>query len=240
MSMKKRWIVGMGIVGVVLGIGVGVSMWQKENIHAAYLAWNYSKEEIALQLTEVKEEGNAVLEAYQIAPIRDFTLEEEEALRSGTLTLDEAMERIKKEESSLVSDVGETAAEGIKPTENREISKSEEAKQLISEATEEMYRLKGKYIGLLGGLEARGIAEVKALPKEEWHMKTVKKLAPKYISEGYALESACNQEVEAVLGNLEAGLKNIGQDVSVIKVMRQTYRSEKAIKKAYYLSLIGK
>jgi hypothetical protein len=51
------------------------------------------------------------------------------------------------------------------------------------------------------------------------------------------MESNCDKEVANVLSVLDAQLKALNGDTQIITILRDAYENEKAVKKAYYISL---
>lgn len=241
--MKKA----IKVVGIILGIIViaivGVGFWQKENLLALWQVTQYSQEEIGGSIEIAKAEVKEALDQYQITYIRDLTLEEEEQLRKGELSIEEAMSLIVssgigeyktiEEDKSLEEEKQEV--KGSKELQAKETN-SEEA--IVAKYTTQMYGLKAKYIGLLGGLESRGWQALENIPSEERTVKNLQKVGIPLVKEAIGLESQCNGEVEKVLGDLQAELEAVEGDTSIVETMRQAYYTEKRLKKAYYISLI--
>ncbi|MGL4738419.1 MAG: hypothetical protein ACRCW2_13290 [Cellulosilyticaceae bacterium] len=255
--MKKR---AKRIMACVLGLlvltGGGILFWQKENVLAAWEAVRYSEEEIGAQITNSKMQVEDALKTYQLAGIRDFTLEEEEAIRKGELSVADAVARIMA--PAQVAALSEAVEEGVdgnipeaKPSADEVLAKHEadpkpiqtaqadpQAKvdQVVADAVARMYALKGKYLGLLGGVESRAKGAFFALPQSERNIKGLQKIGTPFIKEAMSLESQCNGEVEAVLGQLRTQLKSLDADTAIVGTMQQSYDTEKRLKKAYYLS----
>ena len=60
----------------------------------------------------------------------------------------------------------------------------------------------------------------------------------KYIKRAGALESNCDSRMEEILARISAHIKEDGGDSSIVNEIREVYENEKALKKAYYLSLL--
>ena len=117
---------------------------------------------------------------------------------------------------------------------------SKQESDIVKTYTAQMYELQAKYLGLLGGLEASGIQALKAIPSEQRTVKKMMDVGMPFVQQGLALESQCDSEVENILHNLKEELVAIGAEYDIVETMRQTYYTEKRLKKAYYLSLIPK
>ena len=227
---------------VLLGLG-GVALWQRENLQAVYEAMYYNPEELGSQIQSTKQEVERVLEKYELESIRRLTPEEEEQVKKGELSLEEAVERMMptrneeagtKEEGLESQDTPEAKPETTPQT----VSKKES--DLVKASTVKMYELQAKYLGLLGELEARGMQALRAIPSDQRTVKKMMSVGMPFMQEGLALESQCDGEVENVLHHLKEELVAIGADYDIVETMRQAYYTEKRLKKAYYLSLIPK
>lgn len=241
----KKWqkitFVAIGIV--LLGLG-GVALWQRENLQAVYEAMHYNPEELGSQIQSTKQEVERVLEKYDLESIRRLTPEEEEQVKKGELSLEEAVERMIPTRNE--EEVG-TKKEGVESQDTPEakpettpqaVSKKES--DLVKASTVKMYELQAKYLGLLGELEARGMQALRAIPSDQRTVQKMMSVGMPFMQEGLALESQCDGEVENVLHHLKEELVAIGADYEIVETMRQAYYTEKRLKKAYYLSLIPK
>lgn len=241
----KKWqkitFVAIGIV--LLGLG-GVALWQRENLQAVYEAMHYNPEELGSQIQSTKQEVERVLEKYDLESIRRLTPEEEEQVKKGELSLEEAVERMmptRNEEEVGAKEEGvesQDTPEATPETAPQAVSKKES--DLVKASTVKMYELQAKYLGLLGELEARGMQALRAIPSDQRTVKKMMSIGMPFMQEGLALESQCDGEVENVLHHLKEELVAIGADYDIVETMRQAYYTEKRLKKAYYLSLIPK
>lgn len=240
----KKWqkITFVAIGMVLLGLG-GVALWQRENLQAVYEAMYYNPEELGSQIQSTKQEVERVLEKYELESIRRLTPEEEEQVKKGELSLEEAVERMMptrneeagtKEEGLESQDTPEAKPETTPQT----VSKKES--DLVKASTVKMYELQAKYLGLLGELEARGMQALRAIPSDQRTVKKMMSVGMPFVQKGLALESQCDAEVENVLHHLKEELVALGADYDIVETMRQAYYIEKRLKKAYYLSLIPK
>lgn len=240
----KKWqkITFVAIGMVLLGLG-GVALWQRENLQAVYEAMYYNPEELGSQIQSTKQEVERVLEKYDLESIRRLTPEEEEQVKKGELSLEEAVECM----MSTRNEEAGTKEEGVESQDTPEakpettpqtVSKKES--DLVKASTVKMYELQAKYLGLLGELEARGMQALRAIPSDQRTVKKMMNIGMPFMQEGLALESQCDGEVENVLHHLKEELVAIGADYDIVETMRQAYYTEKRLKKAYYLSLIPK
>ena len=109
MKSWKKALVAMGIsVCVAL---TGVSIWQRENIQAMWEGLNYNEDELKTQMEASKGKIQDVLEDYGIEGIRDLTVEEEEQLMKGQLTVEDVLALITNKEGEPTSEEKEALAE---------------------------------------------------------------------------------------------------------------------------------
>lgn len=108
MKIWKKGIAGVGIGLLALVLGVGI--WQKQNVQALWEGMNYNEEQLKDQMETSKEKVQEALQEYEIQGIRDLTVEEEEKLMKGELSVEQALDLIMnrgtestiKEENGLV------------------------------------------------------------------------------------------------------------------------------------------
>lgn len=247
MKSWKKWLVGIGVGVVVIIAGVG--FWQRENVQALWEGISYTEEELKGQIETSKERAKEALEQYELEGIRDLTVEEEAKLMKGEISVEEALSLIMNEESQSTIEGEEVIAKedsldesvasttpitSTGPTETTKL----ESKQVVEKYVAKMYTLQTSYLSALGAIESKARAVFSQLPKEERNLSTAQKLAPSFISEGIALESKCDSEVNRLLNEFEAELKKADGDTTIVKTMREAYQTQKRLKKAYYLSAI--
>ena len=212
------------IILIILIVGaVCLFVWQKENINAVYEGLNQSDEDIQQQITDSKKTVEAELEQYNVQGLRDFTFEEEEAIRKGQITVEEAVEKIISESNQALSE---------KSGDNSSQSGNDSA-AIISDYTVKLYALKATYLGQIGNL----IDQAKADYKNGASAST---LMSSYLGKAASLEGEADSKVEALLSELKGKLEEVGADTSIINTMRSSYENEKSLKKSYYLSLFNK
>lgn len=238
--MKKWQKITFVAIGIVLfGLG-GVALWQRENLQAVYEAMHYNPEELGSQIQSTKQEVERVLEKYDLESIRRLTPEEEEQVRKGELSLEEAVERMMPTRNEEEAGTKEEGVESQDTPEATPQAVSKKESDLVKASTVKMYELQAKYLGLLGELEARGMQALRAIPSDQRTVQKMMSVGMPFMQEGLALESQCDGEVENVLHHLKEELVAIGADYDIVEAMRGAYYTEKRLKKAYYLSLIPK
>lgn len=117
--------------GIVL-IGV-IAVWQWNNIEAVIKWRSYSQEELANQISEQKEQVKDALEDYGISGIEDFTFEEEEAIRKGELSVEDAIRKYEALEVEDMEVMHEMPAEVMDDTKEGEKEKRQNQKEEVVE-----------------------------------------------------------------------------------------------------------
>lgn len=231
----KKWVkILLTVFAALIIVTAAVAVWQRNNISALMTTITKSEDEIADELDNSKEKlESEIKEKYDTNLVSDFTAEEERQIIKGEITAEDAVkileqkyEEVKKENYPFE-----------KPAENPK--KDTGADKLIGEKAIELYSLKAYYLGKLGQIEATVKKEYTALPKEKKNLIGKQELVTKYIGTATSLLNQCDAEVNKLIKELEKELKSMKADTSVIKTIRDAYEKEKALKKAYYLKLLG-
>lgn len=206
-------------------------IWQKDNITAVVEATKYSDEDIQQQISDSKKTVESELEQYDIKGLRDFTFEEEEAIRKGQMTVDDAVSKILSEsnvstDNSQNSALASSNTSGNSDTQN----KKSDSSSIISDYAVKLYTLKAKYLGEIGNLIDQAKADIK-------NGASAKDLMSTYLSKAASLENEADSKVDELLSELRSKLEAMGADTSVVDTMKSSYESEKTLKKSYYISL---
>ena len=249
--MKRRTKIILSVIIILLALIVGGVVWQWQNIKALSSAIRYSKEELAVQIEEQKASIDSVLKDYGLEGITDFTFEEEEAIRRGEITFEEALEQLEMRKEEALVGSGEVAlqeevsqpnseTQGVAGSVSQESQTQSEvsSKEMVEQSVNQMYVLKAKYLGELGKLERTAKSEYSALTAEEKKKGGARAIISKYMNPGLALQNQCDSEVEELLSTLKRFLQEREESLEIISVMRAAYEREKELKKAYYLSLV--
>lgn len=225
------------IVIVLIAMIVSVCIWQKDNIKAVAEGMQYSQDELAEKITQSKDQSNKALQQYNTPVIRDFTLEEEEKIRKGEMTVEEAVSKIMKEETQSSDDLGTDVAENDSGNiVSEKVTDVNPVDQVVGKYVTEMYSLKAYYLGQLGALEKSMKAEYKSLGTGDKGA-GISKVLKNNLSNAAKMESECDAKVETVLSNMENELTALSADTAIVETMREAYISEKSLRKSYYLSL---
>lgn len=211
----------LAITVIFVIAAVGIYIWQKDNIESAIVGMQYSTEDIADKMTESKASTEQSLKKYNIPVTRDFTVEEEEKIRKGEMTVEEAM-------ASIMSPVANT-------TENsNNVSDTQtEEDEIIGRYVSEIYSLKAYYIGKLGAVEKQLKSEYVSSGKDK---SKISSIVSSHLGEISAMESECDQKINTLLAGLRNELVAVNADTSIVDTIEDAYVNEKSLRKSYYLS----
>lgn len=206
-------------------------IWQKDNITAVVEATKYSDEDIQQQISDSKKTVESELEQYDIKGLRDFTFEEEEAIRKGQMTVDDAVSKILSESNVSTDNSQNSALASSNTSDNSDMqNKKSDSSSIISDYAVKLYTLKAKYLGEIGNLIDQAKADIK-------NGASAKDLMSTYLSKAASLENEADSKVDGLLSELRSKLEAMGADTSVVDTMKSSYESEKTLKKSYYISL---
>ncbi len=228
-TVKK---VVLGIIGIIL-IGVVVLVvWRWNDIKAAYYFISHpTSATITEKIEKTKEEREKAISEYIEGTVRDFTEEEEKKITSGEMTVEEATEIIKQEFENSVAKPEEETPKG---TDKQKVD------EFIAENIIQLYSYKAYYLGQLGQIEKAAMADYRALPKKDRNLVSKQSIVEKYIGTANALLIECDGKVNGIIKKLEKKLTENNMDTSIVKQISKSYEEEKALKKAYYISLLKK
>jgi predicted transcriptional regulator len=211
----KKTIKVLGAVFIVFIIAVcGLLFWQRHNLMSLLTATQYSSDEIAEKIESNKTAVKQQLNAFMQDDIIELTHEDEERIRRGEVSAEQVFEEIKAKNDTAEND----------------------AKSPVAKSIEQLYKVKATYIGKLGELERRAIADYKSLSKEKRGLAGQKYIISKYIKEAADLEKECDGIVDGILNYLKQELESTGEDTQIIKNIKKAYEDEKVLKKSYYLN----
>lgn len=233
------------IVLVLAAAVAGVAVWQRENIKAVVDSRTYSQEEIADKITASKEKVQQSMQAYDLPVMRDFTFEEEEQIRKGEITVEEAMQKIMVEsqndgtdENAANTDNNAQSSDGsnaaAQTAGGTQTAGEKTASSVLSGYITQLYEMKAYYLSQLGGLES----EMRAVYAQTGKDKSkIPSIISSYMPRAASMESECDGKVNSLISQLRSELASIGADTSIADEIYDAYVNEKALKKAYYLSL---
>ena len=245
----KRWMKILCIVLALLAaLLAGLYWWQRENLKAVKDAASHSSEELEEKLAENQQQIRDVVDAAPEIVVREVTEEERQALRDGTMTQEELIERL--------LDPGEqsdsTAAPGMEETPPGEDAKAP-AKTLtvpaeqpkpaedpyqkeLSAIIAKVYVLREDFTMALDNMYDEAKAEYIALPAEKRTKSNLMVLASKYLSKATALEKECDARMDEIVADMEKLIQENNGDMSLVDTVVYSYANEKSLKKSWYMS----
>ena len=247
----KRWMKILCIVLALLAaLLAGLYWWQRENLKAVKDAASHSSEELEEKLAENQQQIRDVVDAAPEIVVREVTEEERQALRDGTMTQEELIERL--------LDPGEqsdsTAAPGMEETPPGEDAKAP-AKTLtvpaeqpkpaedpyqkeLSAIIAKVYVLREDFTMALDNMYDEAKAEYIALPAEKRTKSNLMVLASKYLSKATALEKECDARMDEIVADMEKLIQENNGDMSLVDTVVYSYANEKSLKKSWFMSKI--
>lgn len=120
----------------------------------------------------------------------------------------------------------ESATEPVPEPENN-------ANKRLAEIIARIYILRATYVNRLDEMEKSA--------KEEYHASdetrdSLMAIVSRYLTLASELENQCDDEMDAIVSELTALLRETGGDMSLVDTVIETYSSEKSLKKALYYS----
>lgn len=153
--------------------------------------------------------------------VRQPTEQEREELADGSLTKEELIE-------DLVEDAVVTSPE--EPQTPKPVQSAYERR--LAEITAEVYVLRDAYIAALANMYAE--AET-ALTKKDLTEQEFASIVSSYLSKATELELQCDDQIDAIVAEMEQLIRDNGADPAPVDTLIETYANEKAEKKAWYL-----
>ncbi|QSX05267.1 hypothetical protein JYG23_11350 [Sedimentibacter sp. zth1] len=112
------------------------------------------------------------------------------------------------------------------------------ADEIINNYVVQMYLVKKQFVNSLSELEEKIYKEYIELPKEDRDFEHKKSIVLKNYNYVSKLEKQCDKTVNEIVNNLEEELEEIKADTEIVDAIKKVYENEKALKKAYYISLL--
>lgn len=241
--MKKYQKILLASLSVIVLITGGLCLWQRDNIKALYLYLTQDGTALSQSLTDSKVKTEDQLKREGVT-VPDLTPEQETALINGTLTPADVIAAIeasfsgKGDEPESPTEAGTPSAQQPAGNPTEKPAEKSKAAEITNRYVAKLYGHKAQFLGTLGGLFASAKAEYLALPAEQRTAGAKRSIAMGYAIQGAELEAQCDRLVSGTLNELSAQLSAIGADTSIVATLKSAYSSEKAAKKAYYLSLM--
>lgn len=216
--MKKFFVV-FGCVILALLIAVGVLAYaNRSNISSFLTAMKYDDDVIEQEMDKTNEALKTDIDNYFDEGLRGMTEEEEKAIESGEKTKDEVLVEIIAEAPKTQTPTKET---------------------IVAKYTSQLLSIKNRYLGQIEAILGSAVAEYHQLPKDQLGYNSKLRIMKKHLTNINSLESSCDAEVENTVVSMEKELKAINADTGIVATVREYYKNEKNLKKAYYMSEYG-
>ena len=238
--MKRKHKIALIALLPVLVLA-GLAVWQRNNWQALQQATQYSRQELEEQIASNEQAVQETLQSMpevQIQVREHLTEEERAALRDGTLSVEEAAERLIQPDSAESSTAAEEPSTATTKTTTTTTTPAvlSSYEQRLSRVVAKVYVLREQYTQALEDMEDEAYADYCAL-SERGAGKTAKvKLAKSYLTKATTLEKECDAQMDAVVKELEELVLSYGGDYSIVETVIETYANEKSLKKAWYIS----
>lgn len=228
---------------MLLAAGGVLSVWQWSNIKAARLYVSQSQEDLAEKILQNKESKRQLLLSYGDVAVCELTSEEEEQLVRGELSAEEAVQRLQK--AMPIEEIGEGNPQESMPSSgsSRPMQKEVQAEvptEVVNKYVLRLNVLRAEFLAKLGGLYAAAKGDYLALPKAKRTKASKVSIAMGYMIDAANYEAECDKRVNQILAELSNELEAKGKDPSIADALQSAYVQEKDLKKAYYLSQLGK
>lgn len=250
--MKRRKTILCTIL-VLLAVSLaGLFWWQRDNLKAIHAATQHTSAELEEKLEENRQMIEEAVRSASEVTVREVTEEERQALRDGSMTQEQLMERLtgsgggepsqpdaesavpaSRPESGGKTDAApetpDAAAAGEKSAES---SYQKELSALIAK----VYVLREEYTLALDTMYADAKAEYLALPAEKRTTTQLAKMAKGYLSRANALEKECDGKMDEIVRAMEKLLRENDGDHGLVDTVVYTYANEKSLKKSWYMT----
>lgn len=245
----KRWMKILCIVLALLAaLLAGLYWWQRENLKAVKDAASHSSEELEEKLAENQQQIRDVVDAAPEIVVREVTEEERQALRDGTMTQEELIERLldpgEQSDSTVAPGMEETPpGEDAKAPAETPTLPAEQPKPVedpyqkeLSAIIAKVYVLREDFTMALDNMYDEAKAEYIALPAEKRTKSNLMVLASKYLSKATALEKECDARMDEIVADMEKLIQENNGDMSLVDTVVYSYANEKSLKKSWYMS----
>ena len=247
--MNGQWRKVLCIVlGLLVVLLAGLYWWQRENVKAVKDAVSYTSGELEEKMAENQQVIRDAVDAAPEIVVREVTEEERQALREGTMTQEELVERLQDTggqtaaEPSAGDKAPETPAKAEAPAKTatdppveQKPAESTYQKEL-SAIIAKVYVLREEYTMTLDNMYEAAKAEYKALPASKRTKSNLVKMAKGYLNKATDLEKECDQKMDAIVTAMEKLIKENNGDMGLIDTVVYTYANEKSLKKSWYMS----
>lgn len=200
----------------------------------------YSDADLEGQISSVSAEIDQAMDKLP-GTVNELSDEEKEQLRNGTLSEEQAIELMLGKtdaDNPTVSDSAQTSSQGEKMGETGQAGVALSAdEERVDALVAKLYVLQTTYTAKLDGMVSSAISEYKALPESE-RASAKTSIFSKFLVKASGMEGTCDASVNSILSEMEPLLKKTDGDLSVVSDIRSAYEQQKALKKAYYISML--
>ena len=224
---SKGLRVFLTVLLLILAVIIGLGIWQRQNISAALHGLQSSTEDIQQEMEENEQEMDEAVSDYNI-PDTEVSDEVAEGIVDGTMDVNKVVDDLLKKQSSSSS--GASSSSGSTATG----SSDPEIQRLITK----LYVLRGSYTSRLNGLIGAAKSEFNSLPAEQRTDTARRRIVSAKISQGSAMEGACDAQVSAIVSQIRSRLSATGQSTALADQIMSSYQSEKQLRKSYYMSMV--
>lgn len=228
---KKHWIRRtIAIVVVVLVLGLAwFAYTQRNNLKALYLAMTTDAETLQQRQEEQDQKRDEILQQYGLT-VPDVSQMGEDT--SGEDQSDPTATPGAEESPSAGESTEPTQTPTQTPSSNPDQNSQEAMKAQLQTYVNQLYQVEARYRAYIDGIVASAKQEFAALPKEQKNSDNKMKIVRAKVGTLMAQENACDAEVEAILSNMQAVLKQYGQSTELVDEIRLYYEDSKATWKA--------
>lgn len=220
--LKAFFLVILLIVIVILCLAV----WQRQNISAVMHGLQTDTDEIEQEMAQNEQEMDDAVSDYNI-PDTQVSDEVAEGIVDGTMDVNRVVDQLlKKQNSTSGSSSAEQSASSA--------SSDPEIQRLITK----LYVLRSSYTSKLNGLISSAKSEYNALPESQRTDTARRRIISSKISQGSAMEGACDAQVSAIVSQIRSRLSATGQSTALADQIMSSYQNEKQLRKSYYMSLV--
>lgn len=253
--MKRRKTILCTIL-VLLAVSLaGLFWWQRDNLKAIHAATQHTSAELEEKLEENQQMIEEAVRSASEVTVREVTEEERQALRDGSMTQEQLMERLtgsgggepsqpdaesavpaSRPESDGKTDAPVAKTDTPAVSEKSEQSAESAYQKELSALIAKVYVLREEYTLALDTMYADAKAEYLALPAEKRTKTQLLKMARGYLSRASALEKECDGKMDEIVRAMEKLLRENDGDFGLVDTVVYTYANEKSLKKSWYMS----
>ncbi len=254
--MKKKLLIGLSafytliivaIVAVVIYFwsyisAIDWSIVNVGNVKALYQGLTEAPEVTQEKKKALDSERSKEIREYVSMELREYTEEEIRQIESGEKSETQILAQIITEtveensaEQNAENNADDKTDEKVDNKEEKPQASQESADKIVARHVSELYAIQSEFEGRIASLAASAknwvAAYRKATPGITWHDAKVAGVQH-FSSTASSIENECYARVDKQIAMLEADLKAIGADTSIVETVRSTAYSEMEARKA--------